>query len=112
MTECAGDCGSVSKCDIFDFMAKYVGLTVIHPGGYNATNQLLSALRIGKDSNVIDIACGKGPSAMYIAEKYHCKVTAIDISGELIEKAKDMSRRRGLSDKVDFMVCDAMELPF
>lgn len=28
---------SVSKYDIIDFMAKYVGLTVIHPGGFKAT---------------------------------------------------------------------------
>lgn len=112
MAECAGDCGSISKCDIFDFMAKYAGLTVIHPGGYTATNQLLNALNISKDSKVIDIACGKGTSAMYIAEKYHCRVTAVDISSELIEEARHLSKRRGLSDKVEFMVCDAMKLPF
>lgn len=24
---------SIEQCDIFDFMANHVGLTVIHPGG-------------------------------------------------------------------------------
>lgn len=55
---CAGPCATVSKCDIFDFMAKHVGMTVIHPGGFAATRQLIKALGISRDSRVIDIACG------------------------------------------------------
>ena len=31
---CNNQCNSVAKCDIFDFMAKHVGMTVIHPGGF------------------------------------------------------------------------------
>ena len=57
MSECAENCGSISRCDIFD----YVGMTVIHPGGYNATSQLLNALRISKNSHAIDIAAAKEP---------------------------------------------------
>ncbi len=112
MTKCVGECGSVSKCDIFDFMAKYVGLTVIHPGGYSATDQLLEQLRLTSESKVIDIACGKGTSALRIARKYGCRVTAVDLSPELIEEARRLSQRRGLSSQVEFVVADAMDLPF
>jgi ubiquinone/menaquinone biosynthesis C-methylase UbiE len=93
-------------------MAKHVGLTVIHPGGYKATEHLLSALHINGHSKVIDIACGKGTSALYIAAKYGCSVTAIDISVELIDQAKYLAKAKGLSTKVDFLVADAQELPF
>lgn len=34
------DSCAIEKCDIFDFMAKFVGLTVLHPGGLNATRKL------------------------------------------------------------------------
>ena len=112
MAECVGDCNSVSKCDIFDFMARFVGLSIVHPGGYNATQQLLNTLKVGKYSFVLDIACGKGTSATYIAKKYGCKVIAIDISAELIEEAKHLAGRKGLSNKVSFIVGDAMQLPF
>ena len=112
MVECANDCGSVSKCDIFDFMAKYVGMTVVHPGGFRATNELLNELGIDEHSHVIDIACGKGPSAVYTAKKYGCKVTAIDISPELIEEAKRIARIKDVSNRVNFIVSDAMKLPF
>jgi ubiquinone/menaquinone biosynthesis C-methylase UbiE len=112
MAKCTPECGSVSKCDIFDFMAKFVGLSVIHPGGYEATRQLLDRLKITKESIIVDIACGKGTSALYIAEKYGCRVKAIDISPELIEAAKHLAQKRGLSGRVDFLVGDAMNLPF
>lgn len=112
MAECVADCKAISKCDIFDFMAKYVGLTIVHPGGFDATRQLLSTLQVRSDSTVIDIACGKGSSAVFVAEKYGCRVTAVDISAELIEEAKQLAKRRGLSGKISFMVCDAMQLPF
>lgn len=112
MAECTSDCGSVSKCDIFDFMAKYVGMTVVHPGGYDATRELLDKLQIDNSSHVIDIACGKGTSAIYAARKYGCKVTAIDISPELIEEAKRIARMKNVAQRVDFAVCDALKLPY
>ncbi len=112
MAKCSEECGSVSRCDIFDFMAKYAGMTVIHPGGYKATNELLNELRIDENSHVIDIACGKGTSAVYIAKKYGCKVTAIDISSELIEEARRLARNPDVAKRVNFLVGDAMKLPF
>ena len=112
MEESAVDCESVSKCDIFDFMAKHVGMTVVHPGGFNATNELLKELHIDENSHVIDIACGKGTSAVYTAKKYGCKAAAIDISPELIKEAKRIARMHNVSKRVDFFVGDAMKLPF
>jgi hypothetical protein len=50
----------IRECDIFDFMATHVGLTVIHPGGLKATSTLAEACGIDKITRVVDIACGKG----------------------------------------------------
>lgn len=103
---------SISKCDIFDFMAQYVGLTVIHPGGLKATRTLGELLGITRQSRVIDIACGKGSSAIYLAQTWGCNVVGVDISGDLIHIAQETARRKGLSPKVTFQVGNAMELPF
>ena len=43
---------SIEKCDIFDFMAKYVGLSVLHPGGFSATKTLADELEIDKKGNI------------------------------------------------------------
>ena len=112
MAKCSDECASVSRCDIFDFMAKYVGMTVVHPGGFNATNELLNKLKIDQNSHVIDIACGKGTSAFHIAKRYGCMVTAIDISPELIEEARHLAGKKDIAKQVNFLVCDAMKLPF
>ena len=110
--DCTGECPSAAKCDIFEFMAKHVGMTVIHPGGFRATDTLLTSLNLSRGSNVIDIACGKGTTAVYIAEKYGCRVTAIDIDPELIEDAKVLTKKRGLENRITFHVGDALKLPF
>lgn len=35
---------SIEACDIFDFMAYHVGMTVLHPGGLWATEKLVDAV--------------------------------------------------------------------
>jgi ubiquinone/menaquinone biosynthesis C-methylase UbiE len=110
--ECKGSCDSIAKCDIFEFMAKHVGMTVIHPGGFKATRRLIKALNVTPDSRVIDIACGKGTTAILLAEKYGCDVVAIDIDGVLIEEAKRLTRKKGLDKKITYRVGDALDLPF
>jgi cyclopropane fatty-acyl-phospholipid synthase-like methyltransferase len=105
---CNNQCNSVTKCDIFDFMAKHVGMTVIHPGGFESTNKLIQSLKISSDSKVIDIACGKGTSAILIAEKYGCQVVAIDIDEKLIQEAKYLTKKKGLENKITYQVADAL----
>lgn len=111
-SECKCQEDSISKCDIFDFMAKFVGLSVLHPGGFAATEQLLGLFQIDKDKRVLDIACGKGTTSILIAEKFGCKVIGVDISPELIEEAKMLARKSKLEHLVEFKVADATLLPF
>lgn len=103
---------STAECDIFDFMANHLGLTVIHPGGLNATQKLENTLQIDNETKILDIACGKGSTAFYLAEKYGCSVVGIDISEELIQEAKVTCRKKKLDEQVKFLVGNAMDLPF
>jgi len=104
-------CGSPVDCDIFDFIARDVGLTVIHPGGLAATAKLADALKIDNNTHVIDIGCGKGTTAVFLAEKYGCRVTAVDISEDLIETAKSLAEKKGLGKRITFFVGDATDIP-
>ena len=103
---------SIETCDIFDFMAEHVGLTVLHPGGFEATQELANACHIGAQIRVLDNACGKGTSAVYLAQKYGCQVVGIDIADHLIAQAKDLAKRKGMERLVSFRVADALDLPF
>ncbi|UCE42622.1 MAG: class I SAM-dependent methyltransferase [Candidatus Aminicenantes bacterium] len=103
---------TIEKCDIFDFMAKYVGLSVLHPGGFPATKKLAQACGIDREKKVLDIACGKGTSAIFLAKEYGCQVEGVDISGDLIDEAKVFARQKGVAERVSFQVGDALNLAY
>jgi ubiquinone/menaquinone biosynthesis C-methylase UbiE len=63
-------------------------------------------------TRVVDIACGKGTSAVYLAQRYGCEVVGIDISADLIAQARTLAKKKGLEEKVIFRVGDALKLPF
>lgn len=62
----------------FDFAAE-VGLTK-HIGGVAATEMLIDLCHIGKGSKVLDVGCGVGVTACYLAKKWGCSVVGVDIS--------------------------------
>lgn len=103
---------SIEQCDIFDFMANFVGLTVIHPGGFEATRRLLDFCNIRENSRVLDIGCGKGTTSILLAQKYGCNVVGLDLSDDLLKQAETLARRRRLENRVSFRVGDALDMPF
>ena len=94
----------------FDFAA-YVGLTK-HLGGAAATDTLAELCHIGPGAYVLDVGCGAGATPCYLARKYGCRVMGVDIRAQMIERSKERAIREGLTDKIDFRVADAQDLPF
>lgn len=99
-----------NKPTFFDFAA-IVGLTK-HIGGIEATETLIESCHIGKDKYVLDVGCGVGVTPCFIAKKYDCKVVAVDILEGMVERCKERAERMRLTDRVEFMVADAQDLPF
>jgi SAM-dependent methyltransferase len=83
-----------------------------HLGGRPATEFLLSRMQLDKQQHVLDVGCGIGGAARYIAATAGCRVTGIDLTPEYIETARDLTRRTGLSDRVAFEVGSALDMPF
>jgi ubiquinone/menaquinone biosynthesis C-methylase UbiE len=101
---------SKKKSYYFELQATW-GLTK-HTGGLQATKELIKACHIGKDSYVLDVGCGVGITACYLAKEYGCKVVGVDISKKMVERAKQRAKKQGVSHKVKFRVGDAQKLPF
>ncbi|AGT31915.1 SAM-dependent methlyltransferase [Geobacillus genomosp. 3] len=70
-----------------DWLAE-MGIDGAHPGGFELTKYILRKLYIDRSSSVLDVGCGTGQTAAYIAEQYGAKVTAIDLHPTMIAKAK------------------------
>jgi SAM-dependent methyltransferase len=98
------------KQTFFDFAAE-VGLTK-HLGGVAATEALIDLCKIGTDSYILDVGCGVGVTACYLAQKTGCKVMGIDIVPAMVEKSRQRAERLGLKEQVDFRVADVQNLPF
>lgn len=83
-----------------------------HPGGVELTGRLGHLLKLTTESVVLDVASGKGTSALYLAETIGCRVVGIDLSQANIEHAKAEASARGLDRRTEFQLADAERLPF
>lgn len=50
-------------------------------------------------------------TACYIAKEYGCELVAVDVSEEMVRRARERAKRKGVEDKVEFIVADAQALP-
>jgi len=89
----------------------YVGTTK-HMGGFEATKELIELCHIGKESYVLEVGCGVGATACYLAKKYGCRVVGVDISEAMMTRSDERAEREGVADCVEFRVADAQDLPF
>jgi tocopherol O-methyltransferase len=62
---------------------------------------------IPRGARVLDIGCGLGGSALWLADKLDCEVTGITISPVQARMAAAKAKARGLARRVQFQVLDA-----
>lgn len=84
----------------------------LHTGGLTTTRDQAERLTLTRDSRVLDIGCGMGGPARYLAHRYGCRVEGIDLTPELIETGKILTERCGLADRVTLKLGDALDLPY
>jgi SAM-dependent methyltransferase len=92
--------------------AQLAPLDQFHTRGIFATAELARAAGLDPFTRVLDLGCGLGGPARYLAATFGCKVTGIDLSPAFIDAATYLTTRCGLSDRVRFQVGDALHLPF
>jgi len=69
--------------------------------------QLARKAEIPKGANVLDIGCGVGGSALWLADRYGCRVTGMTISPVQAAMANRKAKARGLGGSARFEVSDA-----
>jgi arsenite methyltransferase len=84
----------------------------LHPGGTELTERLGRMLNLAPQTRVLDVAAGRGTSALMLATRFQCEVIRIDYSRRNIEAAKRNASQRDLSAKLTFYCGDAERLPF
>jgi ubiquinone/menaquinone biosynthesis C-methylase UbiE len=83
-------------------------------GCANLNRIMVDRGRIGTDARALDLGCGNGTTAIWLAGQAGCHVTGIDLSGVRIDNAKSARERQkpGLRERLAFEKASATELPF
>lgn len=83
-----------------------------HPGGTKLTHELGERLALSPASTVLDVASGRGTSAVYLAQTFGCKVVGLDLSSENVRLSQEAANSHGRQALLSFEVGDAESLPF
>jgi ubiquinone/menaquinone biosynthesis C-methylase UbiE len=83
-----------------------------HPGGLKLTGQLGLKLSLSPTSRVLDVACGKGTTAVFLAKEFGCEVFGVDYGNQNVEAARSLARAEHVDARVQFERSDAETLPF
>ena len=93
------------------FLAR-LGKTHLRPGGRFATEWLINQTRFAPDTQVLEVACNMGTTAVGLAQRFGCHITGVDLDENALEKARQNIRAAGLESLVQVQHANATELPF
>lgn len=83
-----------------------------HARGFPATIELADALPIKEGDRLVDIGCGLGGPARYLAKRFNCHVDGIDITVPFVDAANKLSALVGMDDAVECLHGDGQKLPY
>lgn len=83
-----------------------------HGRGIVATREHFEHAGITSGMYVLDVGCAIGGSSRYIATACGCRVAGIDLTQEYVDVARELTRRCGLEDKIEYFHADALDMPF
>jgi hypothetical protein len=76
-------------------------------GGLKATQRLVDLCEVGHDWTVVDIGCGRGGMACYLAETFQTRVFAAGFSRRNIAEERRLVAARGLVESVKVVLAKA-----
>jgi ubiquinone/menaquinone biosynthesis C-methylase UbiE len=83
-----------------------------HIGGRAASERFLSQLKLDKNQSVLDIGCGLGGAARFVAHKYGCQVSGIDLTHEYVETGNALCKWVNLDRQISLQQGSALLMPF
>lgn len=83
-----------------------------HARGFLATKELADSLQIKTGDHLVDVGCGIGGPARYLADRFGCRVDGIDITEPFVVAANHLSELTGMLDRVTVRLGDGESLPY
>lgn len=77
------------------------------------SNEMMAApAELSGDDKVLDVGCGYGALARFLAKRFGCEVLATNISERELAWGSELTAEAGLDEKVSFEWADFHDLPF
>ena len=77
------------------------------------SREIPQLLDLKPDSSALEVGCGSGGYALYLAERVGCRLVGLDVNAPGVHNANQLAAARGLAARVHFEQCDASKnLPF
>jgi ubiquinone/menaquinone biosynthesis C-methylase UbiE len=82
-----------------------------HIGGRKATAELLAQLEPSVTDRLIDIGCGLGGAARFVAKRYKCRVAGFDLTRDYVAAGSMLCEWVGVQDRVLLYHASALSIP-
>jgi len=92
-------------------LARLILGETLHPGGLALTNRLGRLMGIQRDDWVVDLASGRGVSAMAVSRAFHCRVAGVEFSRAATVGAAAASQATSVAPQAFFLQGDAENPP-
>ena len=83
-----------------------------HGRGLEATEELADLLTVSASDHLLDVGSGIGGPARYLAERFGCRITGIDLTPEFCDLARHLTGLIGLGERLGFEQGNALAMPF
>jgi ubiquinone/menaquinone biosynthesis C-methylase UbiE len=83
-----------------------------HTRGRKSTIEVAELANLKTSDLVLDVGCGLGGTARYLADQYKCNVAGIDLTQEYISVGIKLTELVGLSDRIELRHGSALEIPY
>jgi len=83
-----------------------------HARGFPATVELADRLPIRPGDHILDIGCGVGGPARYIAQRFSCRVSGLDITEPYVQAANKLTALLRMEGQVQVLLGDGQKLPY
>ena len=83
-----------------------------HGRGLEATEDMASLLQVAETDHLLDIGSGLGGPARYLARRFGCRVSGIDLTAEFCDIARHLTALLGLEEQVSVRQGDALAMPY
>ncbi|XP_064650853.1 uncharacterized protein LOC135502155 [Lineus longissimus] len=88
------------------------GETFVSPGGSEASKELASYLDLAPGKKCLDVGCGLGGNAFYLAKHHGVEVQGLDLSNNMVNLAREYANGRYKDARVSFAVEDVTTSEF